>query len=47
VGDALELKPVGGVFVRNRRKQVVFWLKGKDRIPNNARPRRKRRFECP
>lgn len=30
MGDALELKPVGGVFVRNRNKQVVFWLKGKD-----------------
>jgi hypothetical protein len=32
VGDALELKPVGGVFVRNRNKQVVFWLKGKDPV---------------
>ena len=26
----MSLKPVGGVFVRNRNKQVVFWLKGKD-----------------
>jgi len=28
--EGLSLKPVGGVFVRNRNKQVVFWLKGKD-----------------
>jgi hypothetical protein len=29
VAEALDLKPVGGVLLRNRRKQVVFWFKGK------------------
>lgn len=30
MAEALDLKPVGGVLLRNRRKQVVFWFKGKD-----------------
>lgn len=30
VSDGLELKPVGGVVVRNKKKQIVGWFKGKD-----------------
>lgn len=27
---SLELKPVGGVLLKNQKGQIVFWLKGKD-----------------
>ena len=28
--EGLSLKPVGGVVVRNKKKQIVGWFKGKD-----------------
>jgi hypothetical protein len=30
VSECLELKPVGGVVVRNKKGQIVGWFKGKD-----------------
>lgn len=30
MSECLELKPVGGVVVRNKKGQIVGWFKGKD-----------------
>ena len=30
--EGLELKPVGGVLLKNKRGQVVFWFKAKDEL---------------
>ena len=32
MSDKLSFKPVGGVLLRNREREVVFWFKGKDEM---------------
>jgi hypothetical protein len=32
VSEKLSFKPVGGVLLRNRKREVVFWFKGKDEV---------------